>query len=244
VGDGPAVRSPGLGAQRSSLSLGSAVSDSGRTASGTLAAARRQRPPTDDIVAAISHERGGHTVLVLAQATSRIVHVDRQRGHQPGAPGPRGADRGARAAAPDDLPLRRDRGDHRRRRPLAGRYPDPPVGRRPGARDRDRVGQRRPGPRRSQSRHARLRAAALARRPSHPRRRRRAALRRARHRRLGRRPRERHLGRPRRRREPAALRHLAGVERVDAARVGLLGHSEGSVIVGRVAAAFRTRWRS
>lgn len=34
----------------------------------------------------------------------------------------------------------------------------------------------------------------------------------------------------------AGLRHLAVADRVDATRVGLLGHSEGSVIVGRVAA--------
>lgn len=36
----------------------------------------------------------------------------------------------------------------------------------------------------------------------------------------------------------AGLRHLARVDAVDAGRVGLLGHSEGSVIVGRVAALF------
>lgn len=35
----------------------------------------------------------------------------------------------------------------------------------------------------------------------------------------------------------AGLRHLGAFERVNAARVGLLGHSEGGVIVGRVAAA-------
>lgn len=34
----------------------------------------------------------------------------------------------------------------------------------------------------------------------------------------------------------AGMRHLAVADRVDAARIGLLGHSEGSVIVGRVAA--------
>ena len=38
----------------------------------------------------------------------------------------------------------------------------------------------------------------------------------------------------------AGLRHLAVADRVDAARVGLLGHSEGSVIVGRVAAMAST----
>jgi uncharacterized protein len=37
----------------------------------------------------------------------------------------------------------------------------------------------------------------------------------------------------------AGLRHLTGMDRVDAGRVGLLGHSEGSVIVGRVAAERR-----
>jgi len=190
----------------------------------------------DDIVAAISLERGGHTVLVLAQATQPAFMSTANAATNQVLLGLEVLLPEPDAAAPEDLPYdvieaTIDAGDHT----LAGTLTLPPGdGQVPGivivsgsgAQDRDGVNPGMPGyaPLRWLADHLTRAGVAVLRFD------------------------ERGIGGSGGDHESAtsadladdvtaALRYLAGTERVDAARVGLLGHSEGSVIVGRVAAA-------
>jgi len=190
----------------------------------------------DDIVAAISLERGDHTVLVLAQATQPAFMSTANAATNSVLLGLEVLLPEPDAAAPEDLPfdvseVTIDAGEHT----LAGILTLPPgdglvpaivIVSGSGAQDRDGVNPGMPGyaPLRWLAHHLTPAGVAVLRFD------------------------ERGIGGSGGDHESAtsadladdvtaALRHLAGVERVDAARVGLLGHSEGSVIVGRVAAA-------
>jgi pimeloyl-ACP methyl ester carboxylesterase len=190
----------------------------------------------DDIVAAISHERGGHTVLVLAQATQPAFMSTANAATNQVLLGLEVLISEPDAAAPEDLPYdvieaTIDAGDHS----LAGILTLPPgdgpvpgivIVSGSGAQDRDGVNPVMPGyaPLRWLADHLTRAGVAVLRFD------------------------ERGIGGSGGDHESAtsadladdvtaALRHLAGTEGVDATRVGLLGHSEGSVIVGRVAAA-------
>ena len=191
----------------------------------------------DDIVATISLERGGHTVLVLAQATQPAFMAAVNAATNEVLLGLDVLIPETGAVEPEDLPYEVvettiDAGAHT----LAGTLTLPPGdGRVPalvvvsgsGAQDRDGANPSMPGyaPLRWLADHLTRAGVAVLRFD------------------------ERGIGGSGGDHESAtsadladdvtaALRHLAGSERVDPARVGLLGHSEGSVIVGRVAAAW------